>query len=59
MAKPIPKIGSRRDGRISSRISMSSSFWAFAGTYGFKGTKRRRPFVAQTAVGNAIRTMVE
>ncbi|KAL2934080.1 30S ribosomal protein S11 chloroplastic [Bienertia sinuspersici] len=33
--------------------------WASAGTCGFKGTKRGTPFAAQTAVGNAIRTVVE
>ncbi|KAL2894717.1 30S ribosomal protein S11 chloroplastic [Bienertia sinuspersici] len=85
MAKPIPKIGSRKNGRISSRksvrkipkgvILVQASFnntivtvtdvrgrvvsWASAGTCGFKGTKRGTPFAAQTAVGNAIRTVVE
>ncbi|KAL2940296.1 30S ribosomal protein S11 chloroplastic [Bienertia sinuspersici] len=85
MAKPIPKIGSRRNERISSRKSMrkipkgvihvQASFnntivtvtdvrgrvvtWASAGTCGFKGTKRGTPFAAQTAVGNAIRTVVK
>nr|YP_009972171.1 ribosomal protein S11 [Kuepferia otophora]QNH70407.1 ribosomal protein S11 [Kuepferia otophora] len=85
MAKAIPRIGSRRNGRIGSRrsarripkgvIHVQASFnntiititdvrgrvvsWSSAGTCGFKGTKRRTPFAAQTAAVNAIRTVVE
>nr|YP_010028188.1 ribosomal protein S11 [Arnebia euchroma]QOS48545.1 ribosomal protein S11 [Arnebia euchroma]UWM17598.1 ribosomal protein S11 [Arnebia euchroma]UWM18114.1 ribosomal protein S11 [Arnebia euchroma]UWM18200.1 ribosomal protein S11 [Arnebia euchroma]UWM18974.1 ribosomal protein S11 [Arnebia euchroma] len=33
--------------------------WASAGTSGFKGTRRGTPFAAQTAAGNAIRTVVD
>nr|YP_010216263.1 ribosomal protein S11 [Gentiana zollingeri]UBR43106.1 ribosomal protein S11 [Gentiana zollingeri] len=33
--------------------------WSSAGTCGFKGTKRGTPFAAQTAVANAIRTVVD
>ncbi|RZC58001.1 hypothetical protein C5167_005316 [Papaver somniferum] len=84
MAKPIPRVGSRRNGRISSRktgrripkgvIHVQASFnntivtvtdvrgrvvsWSSAGTYGFRGTRRGTPFAAQTAAGNAIRTVV-
>ena len=85
MAKPIPKIGSRKNGRIGSRkharkipkgvIHVQASFnntivtvtdvrrrvisWSSAGTCGFKGTRRGTPFAAQTAAGNAIRTVVD
>nr|YP_010505126.1 ribosomal protein S11 [Chrysosplenium grayanum]UXE33843.1 ribosomal protein S11 [Chrysosplenium grayanum] len=85
MAKPIPRIGSRRTGRIGSRksarrlpkgvIHVQASFnntivtvtdvrgrvisWSSAGTCGFRGTRRGTPFAAQTAAGNAIRTVVE
>nr|YP_009495054.1 ribosomal protein S11 [Gentiana obconica]AWO66886.1 ribosomal protein S11 [Gentiana obconica]QXI85464.1 ribosomal protein S11 [Gentiana tetraphylla]QXI86035.1 ribosomal protein S11 [Gentiana viatrix] len=85
MAKAIPRIGSRRNGRIGSRrnvrripkgvIHVQASFnntiititdvrgrvvsWSSAGTCGFKGTKRGTPFAAQTAAGNAIRTVVD
>lgn len=85
MAKPIPKIGSRRNGRINSRksarkipkgiIHVQASFnntivtvtdvrgrvvsWSSSGTCGFRGTKRGTPFAAQTAVGNAIRKVLE
>nr|YP_008145376.1 ribosomal protein S11 [Glycine tomentella]YP_008145906.1 ribosomal protein S11 [Glycine canescens]YP_008145988.1 ribosomal protein S11 [Glycine dolichocarpa]YP_008146070.1 ribosomal protein S11 [Glycine falcata]YP_008146152.1 ribosomal protein S11 [Glycine syndetika]YP_009649405.1 ribosomal protein S11 [Cullen corylifolium]YP_009771199.1 ribosomal protein S11 [Orbexilum onobrychis]YP_010169821.1 ribosomal protein S11 [Amphicarpaea edgeworthii]YP_010389802.1 ribosomal protein S11 [Amphica len=31
--------------------------WSSAGTCGFKGTRRGTPFAAQTAAGNAIRTV--
>nr|YP_010982154.1 ribosomal protein S11 [Habropetalum dawei]UZP15879.1 ribosomal protein S11 [Habropetalum dawei] len=84
MAKSIPRIGSRRNGRSSSRksarripkgiIHIQASFnntivtvtdvrgrvvsWASAGTCGFRGTKRGTPFAAQTAAGNAFRTVV-
>nr|GEU55513.1 ribosomal protein S11, chloroplastic [Tanacetum cinerariifolium] len=34
-------------------------YWATAGTCGFWGTRRGTPFSAQTAAGNAIRTVVE
>ncbi|GJR24499.1 ribosomal protein S11, chloroplastic [Tanacetum coccineum] len=34
-------------------------YWASAGTCGFRGTRRGTPFAAQTAAGNAIRTVVE
>lgn len=34
-------------------------YWASAGTCGFRGTRRETPFAAQTAAGNAIRTVVE
>nr|YP_009318999.1 ribosomal protein S11 [Graffenrieda moritziana]APA18104.1 ribosomal protein S11 [Graffenrieda moritziana] len=33
--------------------------WASAGTCGFKGTRRGTPFAAQTAVGKAIRTVID
>nr|YP_009906654.1 ribosomal protein S11 [Gentianopsis grandis]YP_009925154.1 ribosomal protein S11 [Gentianopsis paludosa]QLI52174.1 ribosomal protein S11 [Gentianopsis grandis]QNH70234.1 ribosomal protein S11 [Gentianopsis paludosa]QOP62782.1 ribosomal protein S11 [Gentianopsis paludosa] len=33
--------------------------WSSAGTCGFKGTKRGTPFAAQTAAGNAIRTVID
>ncbi|KAF6144912.1 hypothetical protein GIB67_003984 [Kingdonia uniflora] len=85
MTKPIPRIGSRRNGRIGSRknvrripkgvIHVQASFnntivtvtdvrgrvvsWSSAGTCGFKGTRRGTPFAAQTATGNAIRTVVD
>ncbi|CAL5189760.1 unnamed protein product [Lathyrus oleraceus] len=85
MAKSIPKIGSRKTGRIGSRkhprkipkgvIYIQASFnntivtvtdvrgrvisWSFAGSCGFKGTRRGTPFAAQTAAGNAIQTVVE
>ncbi|XP_068664491.1 DNA-directed RNA polymerase subunit alpha-like, partial [Aristolochia californica] len=85
MTKPIPRIGSRRSGRIGSRktgrripkgvIHVQASFnntivtvtdvrgrvvsWSSAGTCGFKGTRRGTPFAAQTAAGNAIRTVVD
>ncbi|KAK7239879.1 hypothetical protein RIF29_43247 [Crotalaria pallida] len=85
MAKPIPKIGSRKNGRIGSRkqarkipkgiIHVQASFnntivtvtdvrgrvisWSSAGTCGFKGTRRGTPFAAQTAAGNAIRTVAD
>ncbi|KAB8831621.1 hypothetical protein FH972_026749 [Carpinus fangiana] len=85
MAKPVPRIGSRRNGRIGLRksarripkgvIHVQASFnntivtvtdvrgrvisWSSAGTCGFKGTRRGTPFAAQTAAGNAIRTVVD
>lgn len=40
-----------RKGRVVS--------WSSAGTCGFKGRRRGTPFAAQTAVGNAIRTVVD
>nr|YP_009570562.1 ribosomal protein S11 [Dioncophyllum thollonii]QBC67477.1 ribosomal protein S11 [Dioncophyllum thollonii] len=84
MAKSIPRIGSRRNGRSSSRksarripkgiIHIQASFnntivtvtdvrgrvvsWASAGACGFRGTKKGTPFAAQTAAGNAFRTVV-
>ncbi|KAK4804893.1 hypothetical protein SAY86_004710 [Trapa natans] len=33
--------------------------WSSAGTCGFKGTRRGTPFATQTAVGNAIRAVVD
>nr|YP_009760236.1 ribosomal protein S11 [Syzygium aromaticum]YP_009994157.1 ribosomal protein S11 [Syzygium malaccense]YP_010034279.1 ribosomal protein S11 [Syzygium nervosum]YP_010266681.1 ribosomal protein S11 [Syzygium samarangense]YP_010439917.1 ribosomal protein S11 [Syzygium rehderianum]YP_010736604.1 ribosomal protein S11 [Syzygium polyanthum]YP_010929577.1 ribosomal protein S11 [Syzygium australe]YP_010990926.1 ribosomal protein S11 [Eugenia reinwardtiana]YP_010991700.1 ribosomal protein S11 [Syzy len=33
--------------------------WSSAGTCGFNGTRRGTPFAAQTAAGNAIRTVVD
>lgn len=33
--------------------------WSSAGTCGFKGTRRGTPFAAQTAAGNAIRTVID
>nr|YP_009659781.1 ribosomal protein S11 [Lythrum salicaria]QCR99589.1 ribosomal protein S11 [Lythrum salicaria] len=33
--------------------------WSSAGACGFKGTRRGTPFAAQTAAGNAIRTVVD
>ncbi|KAK9082264.1 hypothetical protein Syun_031722 [Stephania yunnanensis] len=33
--------------------------WSSAGTCGFRGTRRGTPFAAQTAAGNAIRTVVD
>ncbi|KAL8155302.1 hypothetical protein AgCh_000614 [Apium graveolens] len=33
--------------------------WSSAGTCGFKGRRRGTPFAAQTAAGNAIRTIVD
>ena len=33
--------------------------WSSAGSCGFKGTRRGTPFAAQTAAGNAIRTVVD
>ena len=33
--------------------------WSSAGTCGFKGKRRGTPFAAQTAAGNAIRTIVD
>ena len=33
--------------------------WSSAGSCGFKGTRRSTPFAAQTAAGNAIRTVVD
>nr|QFK69485.1 ribosomal protein S11 [Ixonanthes chinensis] len=85
MAKPLPRAGLRKDGRIGSRknarqipkgvIHVQASFnntivtvtdvrgrvisWSSAGTCGFKGTRRGTPFAAQTAAGNAIRTVVD
>nr|WGT74807.1 ribosomal protein S11 [Sanguinaria canadensis] len=85
MAKPIPRIGSRRNGRIGSHknrrripkgvIHVQASFnntivtvtdvrgrvvsWSSAGTCGFRGPRRGTPFAAQTAAGNAIRTVVD
>nr|YP_010894601.1 ribosomal protein S11 [Dicranostigma lactucoides]YP_010894637.1 ribosomal protein S11 [Dicranostigma lactucoides]WJW71471.1 ribosomal protein S11 [Dicranostigma lactucoides]WJW71508.1 ribosomal protein S11 [Dicranostigma lactucoides] len=85
MAKPIPRIGSRRSGRIRSRkngrripkgvIHVQASFsntivtvtdvrgrvvsWSSAGTCGFRGRRKGTPFAAQTAAGNAIRTVVD
>ena len=85
MAKPIPRIGSRRNWRIGSRksarripkgvIHVQASFnntivtitdvrgrvvsWSSADTCGFRGTRRGTPFAAQTAAGNAIRTIVD
>ncbi|CAN6453962.1 unnamed protein product [Victoria cruziana] len=67
MTKPIPRIGSRRNSRISSRksgcrtpigvIHVQASrvvSWSSTGTCGFKGTRRGTPFAAQTASENAI-----
>nr|YP_009925328.1 ribosomal protein S11 [Lomatogoniopsis alpina]QNH70491.1 ribosomal protein S11 [Lomatogoniopsis alpina] len=85
MVKAIPRIGSRRNGRMGSRksarripkgvIHVQASFnntiititdvrgrvvcWSSAGACGFKGTKRGTPFAAQTAAGNAIRTVLD
>ncbi|KAK4730101.1 hypothetical protein R3W88_023089 [Solanum pinnatisectum] len=74
MAKVIPKISSRRNGRISSRkgicripkrvIHVQASFnntivTSSAGTSGFKGTRRGTLFAAQTATANAIRKVVD
>nr|CAD1835899.1 unnamed protein product [Ananas comosus var. bracteatus] len=56
MTKAIPRIGSRRNGRIGSRRVLS---WASAGTSGFKGTRRGTPYAAQAAAVNAIRTVVD
>ncbi|XP_047270433.1 30S ribosomal protein S11, chloroplastic-like [Capsicum annuum] len=33
--------------------------WSFGGTSRFKGTRRGKPFAAQTAIANAIRTVVD
>nr|YP_009870069.1 ribosomal protein S11 [Bonnetia paniculata]QKJ82010.1 ribosomal protein S11 [Bonnetia paniculata] len=33
--------------------------WSSAGTCGFRGTRKGTPFAAQTAAGNAIRTVVD
>ncbi|KAJ4699832.1 30S ribosomal protein S11, chloroplastic [Melia azedarach] len=33
--------------------------WSSAGTCGFRGTRRGTPFAAQTAAGNAIRTVAD
>nr|WFQ81712.1 ribosomal protein S11 [Coptis omeiensis]WGU50278.1 ribosomal protein S11 [Coptis deltoidea]WGU50316.1 ribosomal protein S11 [Coptis deltoidea] len=33
--------------------------WSSTGTCGFRGTRRGTPFAAQTAAGNAIRTVVD
>nr|YP_009557422.1 ribosomal protein S11 [Kewa sp. GY-2019]QBC72149.1 ribosomal protein S11 [Kewa sp. GY-2019] len=33
--------------------------WASAGTCGFRGTKKKTPFAAQTTTYNAIRTLAE
>nr|YP_010044937.1 ribosomal protein S11 [Dianyuea turbinata]QPF96152.1 ribosomal protein S11 [Dianyuea turbinata] len=33
--------------------------WSSGGTSGFRGTRRGTPFAAQTAAGNAIRTVVD
>ncbi|PHU30792.1 DNA-directed RNA polymerase subunit alpha [Capsicum chinense] len=85
MAKAIPKISSRRNGRIGSRkgarripkgvIHVQASInntivtvtdvrgrvvsWSSTGTSGFKGTRRGTPFAAQTAVANAICSVVD
>nr|QGU84188.1 ribosomal protein S11 [Abatia parviflora] len=85
MTKPLPRIGSRKTARISSRknarkipkgvIHVQASFnntivtvtdirgrvisWSSAGACGFRGTRRGTPFAAQTAAGNAIRTVVD
>nr|UDP56720.1 ribosomal protein S11 [Pseudomorus brunoniana] len=85
MAKPLPRIGSRKNRHMGSRknvrriqkgvIHVQASFnntivtvtdvrgqvisWSSAGTCGFKGTRRGTPFAAQTAAGNAIRTVVD
>ncbi|CAI8597897.1 unnamed protein product [Vicia faba] len=85
MEKSIPKIGSRKTGRIGSRkhprkipkgvIYIKDSFnntiltvtdvrgrvisWSSAGSYGFKGTRRGTTFVALTAAGNSIQTIVD
>ncbi|KAG9147421.1 hypothetical protein Leryth_027194 [Lithospermum erythrorhizon] len=45
----------KRDNDIRGRVVS----WASAGTSGFKGTRRGTPFAAQTAAGNAIRTVVD
>nr|YP_010389633.1 ribosomal protein S11 [Chesneya acaulis]UPT34386.1 ribosomal protein S11 [Chesneya acaulis] len=85
MAKPRPKIGSRKNVRIGSRkhprqipkgvIYVQASFnntivtvtdvrgrvisWSSAGSCGFKGRRRGTPFAAETAAGNATRTVVD
>nr|UDP57052.1 ribosomal protein S11 [Paratrophis pendulina] len=85
MAKPLPRVGSRKNRHMGSRknvrriqrgvIHVQASFnntivtvtdvrgqvisWSSAGTCGFKGTRRGTPFAAQTAAGNAIRTVVD
>lgn len=33
--------------------------WLYAGACGFKGRRRGTPFTTQTAVGNAIQTVVD
>ncbi|KAM0941019.1 putative DNA-directed RNA polymerase [Dioscorea sansibarensis] len=67
MTKPIPRIGSRRNGRIGSRKNahripkgvIHVVSWASAGTSGFKGIRRGTPYAAQAAVVNAIRTIID
>nr|YP_010213964.1 ribosomal protein S11 [Linum narbonense]UBN07422.1 ribosomal protein S11 [Linum narbonense] len=85
MAKPLRRIGSRRNGRIRSRknarkvpkgiIHIQAGFrntivtitdgqgrvisWSSAGTCGFRGPRRGTAFAAQTAAGDAIRTVVD
>ncbi|KAL4600663.1 hypothetical protein ACB092_11G214400 [Castanea dentata] len=72
MAKPAPKIDSRRNGRITlcksacripkGVIHVQASrviSWSSTGTCGFKGTRRGTPFAAQTAARNAIRMVVD
>ncbi|KAK8370046.1 hypothetical protein V6Z11_A01G150800 [Gossypium hirsutum] len=73
MTKPIPKAGSRRNGRSSARksarripkgvIHVQTNVrgrvisWSSIGTCGFKVTIRGTPFDAQTATRNAIRAI--
>ncbi|CAI8589161.1 unnamed protein product [Vicia faba] len=59
MAKSIPKIGSRKTGRIGSHVRGRVISWSSAGSCGFKGTRRGTPFAALTAAGNAIQTVVD
>jgi len=60
-AKSIPKIGSRKDGRIGSRKHPRKipKGVIYAGSCGFKDTRRGTPFAAQTATANATQTVVD
>ncbi|KAK8323848.1 hypothetical protein V6Z11_A12G264200 [Gossypium hirsutum] len=72
MAKPIPKVGSRKNGHSSARksahripkgvihvqASFNNTIVTVTDVRG-RGTRRGTPFAAQTAAGNAIRAVVD
>ncbi|THG22308.1 hypothetical protein TEA_002858 [Camellia sinensis var. sinensis] len=60
------QIAGRIDGKEIARVEWIREdvrgrvvSWSSAGTCGFRGTRRGTPFAAQTAAGNAIRTVVD